>query len=1549
MDSFSYGHQQRLLNTGSFTGLRPLHQLGAGYLSASPSKQPFCGNEEGWGPLSPHRYDFTPCFIDVWVASVSVYGLVFGPVAIWWLLKRKQQLEHGTSKNLHFWIKQTLLAALIADVVVQLAIQIVNYQKIWLTDFRVWTTLLTILSMGVIFSIQWIEHAKLRHANGVVLFYWLLLIISLAVKLRSLISQQVYDTHLSYFVTYCVGFGLAIVEFLVEWLWPRSASSSGYEAILEDDECPAEYATVFSRLTFSWMTPLMRHGYKVFLTENDLWSLAKSDQTKNTGEAFEDAWKHELRNRPNSPSLWLALFRAYGGPYMYAAVFKVGNDIAQYLQPQLLRVLISFVASYGEDMVPQPIIKGASIALAMFACAVFQTTMVHQYFQLTFETGMRIKGGLGSTIYRKSMRLSNEGRSSKSTGDIVNYMAVDAQRLQDLTQFAQQAWSAPFQIIICMVSLYNLVGWSMMAGIVVMIVMMPVQGFVAKIMKNLQKDQMKNKDARSRLINEIITNMKSIKLFAWGSAFMNKLNFVRNEQELKNLRRIGATQAFANFTWNTAPFFVSCSTFTVFVLTQDRPLTTDIVFPALALFNLLTFPLAVLPMVITAIVEASVAVGRLTSFLTAEELQSNAVTVREAPEEMGEETVIIREATFSWNRHESKNALVDIDYTAYKGELSCIVGRVGAGKSSFLQSILGGLWKVKGDVEVRGTVAYASQQTWILNATVKENIVFGYRFEPEFYEKTVQACALLDDFAQLPDGDETVVGERGISLSGGQKARVSLARAVYARADIYLLDDVLSAVDSHVGKHIIDNVLGTRGLLSSKTRILATNAIPVLRQASYITLLKDGEITERGTYSQLVSRKGLVADLLKTAGHDSNGSGSSSANPPSSETSTVIEAEASQNKEEMEEALEDVPEMAPIKTGPSSLADKPRSGSTATLRRASTASFKGPRGKLTDEEVSGSARTKQTKEFVEQGKVKWSVYGEYAKENNLGAVAVYIIALLASQTANIGGSVWLKEWSENNQSAGSNENIGKYIGIYFAFGIGSSALTVVQTLILWIFCSIEASRKLHERMANAIFRSPMSFFDTTPTGRILNRFSSDIYRVDEVLARTFNMLFVNAAKSGFTLVVISVSTPAFIALIIPLSLTYYFIQRYYLRTSRELKRLDSVSRSPIYAHFQESLGGVTTIRAYRQQQRFEMENEWRVDANLRAYFPSISANRWLAVRLEFIGAVVILAAASFSIVSVANHSGLSPGLVGLAMSYALQITSSLNWIVRQTVEVETNIVSVERVLEYARLPSEAPEVIPGKRPPVAWPANGEVDFENYSTRYREGLDLVLKNISLDIKSHEKIGVVGRTGAGKSSLTLALFRLIEPVSGNISIDHLNTSSIGLLDLRRRLAIIPQDAALFEGSVRDNLDPGHVHDDTELWSVLDHARLKDHIAGMDGGLEAKINEGGSNLSQGQRQLVSLARAMLTPSNILVLDEATAAVDVETDAMLQATLRSPLFSHRTIITVAHRLNTILDSDRVVVLDKGEVVEFDTPLALFKKQGAFYGLMKQAGLELE
>ncbi|KAL8772637.1 MAG: hypothetical protein Q9209_002298 [Squamulea sp. 1 TL-2023] len=1288
-------------------------------------QQLLCGNIEGWGPISPFRYDFTPCFLDVWISSVAVFGIVLGPAAIWYLLKRRE--PSPVTKNWHFYAKLLVIAALILATTVQAGLQIKALPGIWFGDFRFWTSIITLFSLAIIACIQYLEHWRSRQPNGVVLFYWLLLLVVYGVKLRSLISQKSFENRLAYFVTFCITFGLAALEFVLEYFVPKKQSA--YDALGDEDECPIEYADIFSRLTFGWMTPMMKFGYKDFLTQDDLWNLRNRDTTKAAGGALRDAWDIELEKK--HPNLWIALFRAFGGPYYRATLIKSVSDALAFAQPQLLRLLITFIDSYRKGQQRQPVIRGAAIAIAMFVVSASQTVCLHQYFQRAFETGMRVKSSMIALIYSKSMKLSNEGRAAKSTGDIVNYMAVDTQRLQDLTQYGQMLWSAPFQIALCMISLYQLVGLSMLAGVGAMILMIPVNGLIARVMKQLQKEQMKNKDSRTRLTTEILNNMKSIKLYAWSTAFMNKLNIIRNDQELKTLRKIGASQAVANFTWSTTPFLVSCSTFAVFVLTVDKPLTTDIVFPALTLFNLLSFPLAILPMVITSIVEATVAVGRLTDYFTAEEVQPEAVITKDPAIYTGDEAVRVRDATFTWDK--SRHCLEDINFSANKGELNCVVGRVGSGKSSLLQTLLGDIWKISGEVVVHGRTAYVAQQAWVMNATVKENIVFGHRWDPHFYDRTINACALMEDFKTLPDGDRTEVGERGISLSGGQKARLTLARAVYARADVYILDDCLSAVDQHVGRHLIDQVLGPRGLLASKARILATNSIPILLEADFITLLRDGRIAEKGTYDQLMAMKGEVSNLIKTANNEEEETPSPSedssktTSSPQSEDSTTVIGTGNGEEDDRDQLQEGFGELAPLRGNGGGTG---RRFSSSTLRRASSASpFKGPQGKLPDEE---GAKTKQSKEVGEQGKVRWDVYGEYAKTSNLFAVAVYMTVLIAAQTVSIGGSLWLKNWSEVNQRYRGNPEVGKYIGVYFAFGVGSAGLVVVQTLILWIFCSIEASRKLHERMAFAIFRSPMSFFETTPTGRILNRFSSDIYRVDE--------LFVNTARAIYTLVLIAASTPAFVTLILPLGGVYLYIQRYYLRTSRELKRLDSISRSPIYAHFQESLGGMTTIRAYRQQQRFALENEWRVDENLRAYFPSISANRWLAVRLEFIGSFIILAAASFAIISVATGSGLSAGMVGLAMSYALQITQSLNWIVRQTVEVETNIVSVERVLEYARLPSEAPERVSKNKPKIGWPAHGAVNIQNYSTRYRPGLDLVLKDINLDIKPHEKVSI-----------------------------------------------------------------------------------------------------------------------------------------------------------------------------------------------------------------
>lgn len=506
--------QAPLFSTGSLFGFHPNPPSQYGYMTAEPERaQPFCGNKEGWGPLSPDRYDFTPCFMDVWVAAVALFGVLGGTAAVWWLVSKKEKFD--VEKNWHFWAKQVslpffgceeqecpglwllliyfceqaLIIAIAVSVSVETAFQITHYPDIWAGDFRVWSSVVTLISLGFIYTTQWLEHDRLRNPNGVVLFYWLLLIIAYSVKLRSLISQQVYTQNLPYFIAYSVGFGLSWVEFGLEWLVPKK--SSVRQALENEDECPIEYATVFSILTFSWMTPLMRDGYKKFLTEDDLWNLAKRDTTKSTGGAFQKAWDRELKNK-NGPSLWTAMFRAFSGPFFRGGIYKAVSDTLSFVQPQLLKLLINFVESYRTDA-PQPIIRGAAIALGMFAVSAGQSIALNQYFQRAFETGMRTKAALTAAIYQKSLKLSNEGRSSKSTGDIVNYMAVDTQRLQDLTQYGQHLWSAPYQIVLCMLSLYQLLGFSMFAGVAAMLLMVPVNGLIAKFMKRLQKQQMKNK------------------------------------------------------------------------------------------------------------------------------------------------------------------------------------------------------------------------------------------------------------------------------------------------------------------------------------------------------------------------------------------------------------------------------------------------------------------------------------------------------------------------------------------------------------------------------------------------------------------------------------------------------------------------------------------------------------------------------------------------------------------------------------------------------------------------------------------------------------------------------------------------------------------------------------------------------------------------------------------------------------------------------------------------------------------------------------------------
>ncbi|AWU74051.1 uncharacterized protein C5L36_0A06450 [Pichia kudriavzevii] len=1485
-----------------------------------------CHDAEGY-TLVTDLGDPSPCLINgVFLNALLLYFIIHGSYTIKQLRKSK---NISSKANAMFIFKLLLISC---QLVLQLAIFYVTTKSVsgeaYYSD-SIWiSTLAALVAVPIAFLLSYIEFFKSYVAQTPLIIFWLFnsiigLFRIVNITLRKQSAFEVFAV--SSFVTN------SLLILILELSFAPKLNVDPLEKVSIYD-----YSNFFSRISFAWMTPLMQKGYQKFLLQSDLPPLPKFLKTEVLSNSLEDQWNVQLNK--GKPSLFWALAKAFGRPFLAGGCFKVIQDCIAFTQPQLLKNLILFVNDYYNDPTT-PITRGFMIVAAMFGLSVLQTASLHQYFERVFDTGIKVKSSLTSLVYQKSLRLSVEAKSEKSTGDIVNLMSVDTQRLQDLCQNLQLIWSGPFQIILCLTSLYSLVGNAMWFGVMILLVTIPLNTQVFKIQKNLQKTQMVIKDERTGLISEILNNIKSLKLYAWENPYMEKLTYVRNEKELKNLRKIGIFQAGNQFIFNSTPFMVSCSTFALFIILYPGvPLSTDLVFTALALFNLLGFPLVTLPWTIGNIIESQVAVKRLTDFLTADEIEDDAVTRYPPVRQSGAEAVRIENADFLWSRDPYKTALTGVNYSAQKGKLNCILGKVGSGKSAIIQALLGSLHRTKGSASIAGSVAYVPQTAWIMNGTIKDNILFGCKYDPVFYEKTLNACALLPDLKILADGDATQVGEKGISLSGGQKARLSLARAVYARADVYLMDDVLSAVDEHVGKHISKNVLGPHGLLKNKCRILATNSMAVLKYSDHLTLMSGGKITEEGTYYDIIARKGdsELSNVIRDYGRKDQDDDTII----KSATGSTVVPESANLSEEMHTSSS------------ATLLDSVKNHEEAEDRKAEPEDFVA--GIIEQEKMqSQSGRD----EKHEQGKVDWNVYITYAKACGIGHVIILIVFIVIAMSLSVTSNIWLKHWSEINTAIGENPDPWYYLGIYFLFCISAVFFTMFQSLTQWLLCSISGSKYLHQIMLSSVLRAPMQFFETTPIGRILNRFSNDIYKIDETLFRVFSMFFNNTIKVSFTILVIIYSTWQFIFFVIPMFFIYRYYQKYYLYTSRELKRLESVSRSPIFAHFQETLTGVSIIKAYDQVKRFTFLNQHKMDVNMSAYHPSVTANRWLAVRLELLGSFIILGSSGLLILTL-KSGHVTPGLVGLSVSYALQVTQSLNWIVRMTVDIESNIVSVERVMEYATLPHEAPAVIEDKRPAANWPFNGEIEFKNYSTRYREDLDLVLKNINLSIKDKEKIGIVGRTGAGKSSLTLAIFRIIEAVEGHIEIDDVDTSKIGLLDLRSKLSIIPQDSQIFKGTIRSNLDPVEQYSDEELWDALKLSHLDKHVQQMYdeydskeeigfNGLLVPISEGGSNLSAGQRQLMCLARALVKKNcKVLILDEATANVDVHTDSIVQQTIRSA-FADRTILTIAHRLNTIIDSDRIIVLEQGRVKEFDTPTNLLKKKDSlFYSLCKEGGL---
>ncbi|KAI0091755.1 metal resistance protein YCF1 [Irpex rosettiformis] len=1472
---------------------------------------------EQWGPISRLRdFDLTPCFEEgLLLPGLLALFILLQTFRVYALSSKFKNLERSRKS---VWVLKSKLIFLTLAVIASTAnLGLIIVTKRPVTFIQPY--ILEVIALITLLPLTYLNHYRTRTSSSLVLLFWPTYTLAILVWGRTTwisnfsVFRLVFHLKNATLLLGLVSLGLECLgsTFAPEDT-PKSEHGEGHV------ESPLLTANLYSIWTFGWMSSLMQKGAKTYITEDDLPSLVPQDESVNLGKKLQDALK--------TKGLFKALCVAYGGPYAFAASLKIAQDCLSFLQPQLLRWLLQYISAFQSAHPdglasrggPSPT-QGFAIAALMFVAATTQTILLHQYFQRCFETGMRVRAGLVSVIYQKALVLSNDGRGSAS-GDIVNLMSVDATRLQDFCAYGLIAISGPFQITLAFISLYNILGWPAFVGVGIMIFSIPLNTFIARILKKMQQEQMKNRDKRTKLMSELLANIKSIKLYAWENAFIRKILFVRNDLELKNLRKIGIATSLNTSLWSGIPLLVAFSSFATAALTSDSPLTSDKIFPSISLFMLLQFPLAMFSQVTTNIIEALVSINRLSEFLKADELQPDARRVIEPSKrlEVGDEVLAITNGEFSWTRDAISPTLEDINMTVKKGDLVGILGRVGAGKSSLVSAIVGDMRREDGEVKLSGSISYAPQNPWIMSATVRDNIVFSYEYDEAFYNLVLDACALRPDLALMPNGDMTEVGEKGITLSGGQRARISLARAVYARADLVILDDVLAAVDSHVARHVFDQVIGPYGLLSTKARILVTNSIAFLKQFDKIVYLRRGVILEQGTYTELTDN--TESELYKLIKGHGSLSSSGIATPfltdistPSS--NTVVDAgELQQNLEGVNEKLQ-----------------RKQSFTKARLTTEPP----------TRTESSGVV----TKEHSEQGRVKTDVYLQYVEAASKVGFVLFIVATCVSQIVSVMANNTLRGWGEHNREAGGNKGVGRYLLQYGLLSLSSVLLSGAAAVIIWVFCSIRSARRLHDNMLYAVMRAPMTFFEQTPTGRILNLFSRDTYVVDQILARVIS----NVVRTLFTTVmivgVIGFSFPWFLIAVPLLTWFYLRVMVYYLATSRELKRLDAVSRSPIFAWFSESLNGLSTIRAFSQQSVFIANNERCVDRNQICYLPSISVNRWLAVRLEFVGNTIIFVAATLALVALIT-TGVDAGLVGFVLSYALNTTSSLNWLVRSMSEVEQNIVSVERILHYVKLEPEAAAEVPGIDP-IDWPTAGEVEFRGYSTRYRADLDLVLKNISMKINAREKIGIVGRTGSGKSSLLLALFRIIEPASGTIVIDGVDVSNIGLHALRSAISIVPQSPDMFEGTIRENIDPTGAYQDADIWVALEQCHLREFVESLPEGLDAPVREGGSSMSAGQRQLLCFARALLRKSKILVLDEATSAVDLETDKAIQEIIRGPQFKDVTMFTIAHRLNTIMESDRVLVLEAGKILEFDTPPNLMaKKDSSFYSLAKEAGL---
>ncbi|XP_016298576.1 ATP-binding cassette sub-family C member 9-like isoform X2 [Sinocyclocheilus anshuiensis] len=1564
----------------------------------------FCGNDRGSNAYSVDKGVLdNGCFVDALnlVPHVFLLFITFPILFIGWgSQSSKVQIHHNTwlhfpGHNLRWILTFTLLfvhVCEIAEGIVSNTQMESNHLHLFLPALMGFIAATT--SVVYYHNIETANFPKLLLA---LFIYWILAFITKMIKLWKFAEASLGVQYLRFCITalLVVLYGLLMaVEINVirvrKYVFFANPQRVKPPEDLQDlgVRFLQPFVNLLSKATYWWMNPLIIGAHKRPIELKKIGKLPIAMRALTNYIRLKDSYEEQRQKTEDpekSPSIWKSMYQAFGGPILLSSTFRYMADLLGFAGPLCISGIVEHLHNSTEIdrtnktanmtfgvffMSSTELLQNTSVlAVLLFLALVLQRTFLQASYYVTIETGINLRGALLAMIYNKILRLSTSNMSmgEMTLGQINNLVAIETNQLMWFLFLCPNLWAMPVQIIMGVILLYYLLGDSALIGAGVILLLAPVQYLIATKLADTQKSTLDYSTDRLKKTTEILKGIKLLKLYAWENIFCDRVEETRGK-ELTSLKTFALYTSMSIFMNAAIPIAAVLATFVTHAYIEEVRLSPAKAFASLALFHILVTPLFLLSTVVRFAVKALVSVQKLSEFLQSDEIGDDSWRNGEMymslevgkkykyhgdtkainrkgryrmdnyeqpmrrqlrPTETEDVAVQVNDGFFTWGSNLS--TLTDINIRIPTGQLTMIVGQVGCGKSSLLLAMLGEMQTISGkvywsklpDYEIlfdgsisknRYSVAYAAQKSWLLNATVEENITFGSPFNKQRYKAVIDACSLQPDIDLLPFGDQTEIGERGINLSGGQRQRICVARALYQNTNIVFLDDPFSALDIHLSDHLMQEGILKFLQDDKRTLVLVTHKLQYLIHADWIIAMKDGSVLREGTLKDIQTHDVELYEHWKTL----------------------------MNRQDQE--LEKETEMESQTT----LERK-------TLRRAFYS--REAKNQIDDEdeeeEVEEDDDDNMSTTTSRRSKIQWKMCCRYLSSGGFLMVFLMVSSKLAKHSVMVAIDYWLAAWTSSNPhnqsladpflnatnyTQNDDTQISQhlsYVPVFIILCGAAIALCLITSLTVE-FLGVAAATNLHHNLLNKIIHAPIRFFDVTPLGQILNRFSADTNIIDQHIPPTLESLTRSTLLCLSAIGVIAFVTPAFLIALVPLAVAFYFIQKYFRVASKDLQDLDDSTQLPLLCHFSETAEGLTTIRAFRHEARFKQRMLELTDTNNTAYLFLSAANRWLEVRTDYLGAVIVLTAAVAAIWSTSQS-----GLVGLGLTYALTVTNYLNWVVRNLADLEVQMAAVKKVNSFLSTESENYEgSMDVSQVPEDWPQHGEIKIHDLCVRYDTMLKPVLKHVNAHINPGQKVGICGRTGSGKSSLSLAFFNMVDVFEGKIVIDGIDICKLPLQTLRSRLSIILQDPVLFSGSIRLNLDPERTCTDDRLWEALEIAQLKNMVKALPGGLDAVVTEGGENFSVGQRQLFCLARAFVRKSSILIMDEATASIDMATENILQKVVMTA-FADRTVVTIAHLVSSILEAEQVLVFSSGTLVECDSAPNLLAQENSLFSIL--------